>query len=245
MKSSDFLQFLKTEAFLISALPAVAVVISFFFEVGYLKFYGVPVGVVEIDIYKIIISVICLVAFFYSVVKVFYLVLGWADRGNKFVSIFWVSMLPALLVALISFLYRLYFLLWFAVAIWFFCYLYVWVLMGEREKNKKDVARSDGYALADKINGFVFMSVLAAGLSFGVGYNVALDKVSYFVVGGKRILVEVYGGRAVLANFVEKDGGIFLTGEIEVSSLDDYKMKGKFKRFGEIKPAEILKLEKD
>lgn len=245
MKASDILSFIKAEAFLISAVPAVAIVISFFFEIGYLRFYGVPIGVVEIDIYKIIISIMCLIAFFYFVVEIFYIVLKWAGGSNKFVSIFWVSMIPGMIIALFSLLYRIYFLLWFAAGVWFICYLYVWFLMVEREKNKKDLSGSKEDSLANKIKVFLTMSALAVGLSFGVGYNVALDKVSYFVVNNEKVLVEIYGGRAVLAYFVKKEEGAFLTGEVEVTSLGDYQLKGEYKRLGKITPVETLIQKKD
>jgi len=56
MKTSDVLSFIKAEAVLLSAIPAVAIAISFFFELGYLFFYNAPASVISVDFYKVMVA---------------------------------------------------------------------------------------------------------------------------------------------------------------------------------------------
>lgn len=241
MNYSDILRFIKAEAFLLSAIPAVAISICFFFEIGYLKFYGVPVGVVEVDIYKIIISCMCLFAFFYYIIEIFYLLLEFASRASKFASIFWISLIPGLLVVLFAYLYRLHTLLWVAIGVWVMFYFYFWSLMNERERKRKDSGGGESdSSLVSKAKIFVFLSIIAIGLSFGLGYTIAFDKVSYFVVADDKVLVEIYGDKLVLASFVKKEGGGTLTGDVEVVKIDEYNLKGKIQRLGKLERVESL-----
>ncbi|KJU80186.1 hypothetical protein N619_06800 [Ectopseudomonas oleovorans] len=94
--------------------------------------------------------------------------------------------------------------------------------------------------MLDKIKGFIFLSLLAFGVSFGVGYRLALDKVVYFVVDGDKVLVEIYGDKVVLAKIKDEDGISKLTGQVEILSLGGYELKGELRRLGKLKAIKAL-----
>lgn len=235
MKTSEILTFLKAEAFLLSAIPMVAIAASFFFEIGYLGFYGVPPNVIEVDLYTVIISCVCLVFLLYVVVEIFYTVINFAKKNNKHLTAFCISLIPFLMVSLFAGLYRASQLLWLALAFFVISYLYVLDLIKQRDKVEVEAKKDESLILVDKFKGFLFVAILMAGLSLGAGYNVALEKVSYFVVDGNKVLVEIYGDSVVLAYFKASDSGRILTGEIEVLKLSGYTLKGEQQNLGKVR----------
>lgn len=239
MNTSEILGFIKNEAFLLSAIPAAAIIVSFIFEAGYLKFYGVPLGVANIDIYKVVVSCLCLLSFFYLIGEVFYLVMGFAERYRGLVGIFCISLMPAGVLSLFAILYGLYFLFWFALGAFVIFFVYGWLYLRDKTK-RQEMKEEDDIKLIDKIKGFILLSLLAFGVSFGVGYRVALDKVVYFVVGDGKVLVEIYGDKVVLAEIINENGISRLTGQVEVLGLGDYELKGELKRLGKLKAVKPL-----
>ncbi|WAJ35873.1 hypothetical protein OU800_14710 [Pseudomonas sp. GOM7] len=235
MKTSEILTFLKAEAFLLSAIPMVAIAASFFFEIGYLGFYGVPPNVIEVDLYTVIISCMCLVFLLYVVVEIFYTVINFARKSNKHLTAFCISLIPSLMVLLFAGLYRVSQLLWLALAFFVIFYLYVLDLIKQKGSVEVEAKKDESLILVDKFKGFLFVAILMAGLSLGVGYNVALEKVSYFVVGDDKVLVEIYGDNVVLAYFKASDSGGILTGEIEVVKLSEYTLKGEQQNLGKVR----------
>lgn len=240
MKVSDVVVFLKTEAFLLSAIPAVVIVVSFIFEVGYLSFYDAPLSVVEIDIHKIIVSCACLIILFYWIAEVISGLMKMARRFSKVIGAFFVSLIPGLIIALFALLFKVYLILWAAAAVVLLLYLPLAIeLRRERSKENENVERDEG-SLIGRIKEFLLVGAVVVGLSFGAGYSVASDKVKYFVVGDDRVLIEMYGDTAVLAYFGGKKGMHTLTGEIELVSLSEFQLKGRFQRLGPLTPAETL-----
>lgn len=239
MNISEILGFIKNEAFLLSAIPAAAIIVSFIFEAGYLKFYGVPLGVANIDIYKVIVSCLCLLSFFYLIGEVFYLVMGFAERYRGLVGIFFISLIPAGIFSLFAILFGLHFFFWFALSAFVIFFLYGWLCLREKAK-KQEEPKEESIGLLDKIKGFIFLSLLAFGVSFGVGYRLALDKVVYFVVDGDKVLVEIYGDKVVLAKIKDEDGISKLTGQVEILSLGGYELKGELRRLGKLKAIKAL-----
>ncbi|MFG0585459.1 hypothetical protein ACF8C1_19760 [Pseudomonas sp. zjy_9] len=235
MKATEILSFLKAEAFLLSAIPMVAIVASFFFEIGYLGYYGVPPNVIEIDLYTITISCVCLVFLLYAVVEIFYILINFARKSNKHVTAFCISLIPCLMIVMFAGLYRMVDFLWLALAIFIISYLYVLELMKEENPDKRESKKDESILLVDKFKGFMFVAVLMGVLSLGAGYSIALEKVSYFVVDNDKILVEIYGDNIVLANFETSDSGRILTGEIEVVKLSGYTLKGEQQNLGKLR----------
>lgn len=240
MKVSDIVVFLKTEAFLLSAIPAIVIVVSFVFEVGYLSFYGVPLSVVEIDVHKIIVSCACLIILFYWIAEVISGLMKIARKFSKVVGAFFVSLVPGLIIALFALLFKAYLVLWAAAAAVLLLYLPLAIeLRRDRYKKDEDVERDQG-SLVGRAKEFLLGGAVVFGLSYGVGYSVASDKVKYFVVGDDRALIEMYGDTAVLAYFGGQKGMHTLTGEIELVNLAEFQLKGRFQRLGPLTPAETL-----
>lgn len=236
MKVSEVFTLLKAEAFLLSAIPMVAISASFFFEIGYLGFYGVPPNVIEVDLYTVTISCVCMIFLLYFVVEVFYIIINFARKNNKYLTAFCISLIPCLMIALFAGLYRMYQLLWLALGIFVISYLYVLDLMREKESGAEVQERKDeSLVLVDKFKGFFFAAILMAGLSLGVGYNIALEKISYFVVDDDKVLVEIYGDNVILAYFRVADSEKILTGKVEVLKLSGYTLKGEQQNLGQLR----------
>ncbi|MGE6659348.1 hypothetical protein ACQKEK_01185 [Pseudomonas sp. NPDC077408] len=237
MKISDFVIFLKAEAFVLSAIPAAAIAVTFIFEMGYLSFYGAPLAVIEVDVYKVIVSCVCLIVLFYSVIEAFSLIFGLARKSNKFVGAFLVSLIPGVLISLFAILFKFYFLFWIAAGAVALFYLIVMLELRRDRPTDENLPKSEDHVLAGKIKEFLFFSFIVAGLSFSAGYNIASDKVKYFVINQNRVLVEIYGNKVVLAHFNSQKKERTLTGEIELASLSDTQLIGRNQRLGPLFPA--------
>jgi len=240
MKISDFVVFLKAEAFVLSAIPAAAIAVSFIFEMGYLSFYGAPLSVIEVDIYKVIVSCVSLIVLFYLIVEIFSILFGLAGKFNKTVGAFFVSLIPGVLITLFAMLFKLYILYWLAAGVVLLFYLFVIAELRRERSTDEKLPKSAEHVLAGKIKEFLFFSFIVAGLSFGVGYNIAMDKTKYFVINDNRVLVELYGEKVVLAYFKSQKEERTLTGVVELANLSDSQLKGRIQRLGPLLPAKTI-----
>ncbi|MCQ4274661.1 hypothetical protein [Stutzerimonas degradans] len=237
MKISDFVVFLKAEAFVLSAIPAAAIAVTFIFEMGYLSFYGAPLAAIEVDAYKVIISCVCLIVLFYSIIEIFSILLGLAGKFNKIVGAFFVSLIPGVLISLFAVLSKIYFLFWIAAGVVVLFYIFVIIELRRERSTDENLPKSEEHVLAGKIKEFLFFAFIVAGLSFSVGYNIAMEKIKYFVADENRVLVEIYGDKVILAYFKIQNKERALTGEIELASLSDSQLKGRSQRLGPLLPA--------
>lgn len=222
---------------MLSAIPAAAIAVTFIFEMGYLSFYGAPLAAIEVDVYKVIISCVCLIVLFYSIIEIFSLLLGLAGKSNKVVGAFFVSLIPGVLISLFAILFKVYFLFWIATGVVALFYLFVIIELRRERSTDENPQNSEEHVLVGKIKEFLFFSFIVAGLSFSVGHNIAMEKIKYFVVDENRVLVEIYGDKVVLAYFEIQNKERALTGEIELASLSDSQLKGRSQRLGPLLPA--------
>jgi len=152
-----------------------------------------------------------------------------ARKRNRFVRAGCFCLIPATYLALIIALTHNYAYTWFAVigvaALLLFTYL---VFSAESDGD----AGGQMDSLYEHFKILVFLVMVTFLLSFCIGFNVALEKTKFFVLGANEILVDIYSDKAVIAGVNQASNS--LSGEIRIVAIDSEGLKGELKRLGRL-----------